>query len=122
MRCRSCETGGLLREINLTVAPGYCSTPKAFASEDSLDRPASARQLTRLLLGLRHVKDLQHHRIESGAWQRHSSARYGQEKGWSRPARDKKRIAHFRTQFTSTTHLGTGTEEVCAYSRDGARS
>ena len=74
------------------------------------------------LLGSHHVKDLQHYRIESDAWQRHSPARYGQEKGRSRSARDEKCAARVRTKSAPPAHLGAGAKEICAYPRDCARS
>jgi hypothetical protein len=69
-----------------------------------------------------HVKNLRHHRIQSHAWQRYSPAWFGQEKRRCGPARNEKCAACLRAEFASPAHLGARAREVCARSRDGARS
>ena len=67
------------------------------------------------------VKNLHHHRRKSDAWQRHSSARHGQEEGRRRPARDQKCVAFFFSQPARASCLGIGVEKICARPREFAR-
>ena len=67
-------------------------------------------------------ESLSHHRIKSGARQRDSSARFGQEERRCRPAHHENGAARFRAQFASPADLGARAEEVCACSRNRARS
>src|SRR4029078_1229113 len=65
---------------------------------------------------LRH-ESLSYHRIQSGARQRDSPARLGQEERRCRPPRHEDGAAHFRAKFATPAYLGAGIEEVRAYSR-----
>ena len=114
-------------ELGLTAASNCAfnvksnclATSLGTPSNDPLDLPARTRQVTPLFS--RH-ESLSHHRIKSGARQRDSPARFGQEERWCRPAHHENGAAHFRAKFEAPAYLGAGAEEVCACSRHGARS
>jgi hypothetical protein len=74
------------------------------------------------LRGFFRDESLSHHRIQSGARQRDSPARFGQEERRCRPTHHENGAAHFRAQFAASAYLGAGVEEICPCSRHGARS